>query len=54
MILLPDIDFYSENFINEEGEWTPEAAQFASKFTKEIVKISKNIQSTGDATPAPT
>ena len=52
LFLLPDIDFYSDDFLDGE-EWSSAAEQFASKFIKEIVSINKSIKNTGELTPEP-
>lgn len=53
IMLLPDIDFYEEDFLNDEGEWTDNALIFSAKFINEIVKISKSVHSTSEITPPP-
>lgn len=53
IVLLPDIDFYEDGFINDENEWTSNAELFAVKFIKEIVNLSKAIHSSNEITPPP-
>ena len=59
LVCLPDIDFYPESFFvgeedeENEGEWTNEALQFASKFIKCIVSLGKALNSQGELTPEP-
>jgi hypothetical protein len=53
LILLPDIDFYSNEFIDEEGEWTKEAKHFGSRFVKSIISLDKSLKSSGEQTPEP-
>lgn len=59
LVCLPDVDFYPESFFvgeedeENEGEWTEEAQQFASKFIKCIVSLSKALNSQGEITPEP-
>jgi hypothetical protein len=58
LVLLPDIDFYHERFI-EVGEngfdnkWTKSAKIFASEMIKEIVSIDKKLHNSGEITPEP-
>ena len=59
LISLPDIDFYPESFFigkedeENEGEWTPEAKQFAARMIKAIVSIDKSLRSSNELTPEP-
>ncbi len=53
LVLLPDIDFYSPDFFDEEDEWTNEAEKFAAKFIKSIVSLDKTLRSSGETTPEP-
>lgn len=53
LICLPDIDFYSANFLDEEGEWTKEGQQFSYKFIKSVVSLEKALHSEGEVTPEP-
>lgn len=53
LLCLPDIDFYSPEFFDEEDEWTSEANEFAYKFIREIVSVDKLIHTTGERTPEP-
>ncbi|MEL0639650.1 hypothetical protein V6260_03410 [Pseudoalteromonas aliena] len=53
IICLPDIDFYPEEFFDEEEEWSDTAKQFASRFVKSIVALDKSLKSTGELTPEP-
>lgn len=53
MVLLPDLDFYEEDFLNDDNEWTSNAEQFSAKFIKEIVNLSKAVQSSNEITPPP-
>lgn len=59
LICLPDIDFYPESFFigeedeENEGEWTPEAKQFASRMIKTIVSMDKSLRSSSELTPEP-
>ncbi|WP_047301620.1 hypothetical protein [Pseudomonas fluorescens] len=59
LLCLPDIDFYPESFFFgeedevNEGEWTPEATQFASRMIKSIVSIDKSLHFSGELTPEP-
>lgn len=53
IVCLPDIDFYPDEFFNDDGEWTEMASQFASRFIKSIVSIDKSLRSSGELTPEP-
>ncbi|MFZ1851564.1 MAG: hypothetical protein WAU15_04925 [Nitrosomonas sp.] len=56
LILLPDIDFYPENFLEEKGKeehWTPVATQFASRMVRIVVELDKVLHSTDEITPEP-
>ena len=59
MLCLPDMNFYPESFFvgeedeENEGDWTEEAKQFASKFIKSIVSLDKSLKSQGELTPEP-
>ena len=59
LLCLPDIDFYPESFFvgeedeENEGDWTPEAMQFASRMINAIVSIEKALRSTAELTPEP-
>lgn len=56
LILLPDIDFYTEKFLREKGDeqhWTPAATQFAGRIVSVIVGLDKMLHSTGEITPEP-
>lgn len=52
LLLMPDIDFYSSNFIKGKN-WTAAAKQFAGAFLASIVAIDKTLRSTSDVTPEP-
>lgn len=53
LILLPDIDFYPTDFVNDKNEWTKKAHIFAEKFVKTIVAMDKALKSDGKITPEP-
>ncbi len=60
LLCLPDIDFYPESFFiagdedeENEGEWTAEAKQFASRMIKSVVSIEKSLRSSAELTPEP-
>jgi len=56
IVLLPDIDFYSKNFLvkkTKDYAWTDAAIQFASRFVTTLVQIDKVIKSTDETTPEP-
>jgi hypothetical protein len=56
LILLPDVDFYADNFLIEKGgewDWTPAATQFAARMLGAVVGLDKALHSTGQITPEP-
>lgn len=63
LLLLPNIDFYPEGFVqeeseedeNEEGEdaWTPQAVQFAGRMLNAVVSLDSALHSSEDVTPEP-
>ncbi|OLF54485.1 hypothetical protein [Pseudomonas chlororaphis] len=59
LLCLPDIDFYPESFFideeggENEGDWTSEARQFASRMIKSIVSMEKSLRSSAELTPEP-
>jgi len=59
LLCLPDLDFYPESFFigeddeENEGDWSNEGMQFASKFIKSIVALDKSCRSEGELTPEP-
>jgi len=53
LVFLPDIDFYQDNFLNNDGEWTKEAIQFSAKFIKSIVSLDKALRNSSELTPEP-
>ncbi|SAI54570.1 Uncharacterised protein [Enterobacter hormaechei] len=50
---MPDIDFYQDDFINDENEWTSKGELFAKELIREVVLMAKLINSSGDITPPP-
>jgi len=59
LLCLPDLNFYPESFfIGEEdevneGEWTTEAKNFASRMIKTIISIERSLRSSAELTPEP-
>ncbi|MFK3723563.1 hypothetical protein ACI2KE_06905 [Pseudomonas monteilii] len=61
LLCLPDIDFHPESFFidedgNEdgnEGDWSQEAKQFASRMIKTIVSMERSLRSSAELTPEP-
>jgi hypothetical protein len=56
LLLLPNIDFYQNNFFHQTGagrDWTPAASQFAGKFVSAIVALDRALRSSSEVTPAP-
>lgn len=57
LILLPDLDFYADEYLmeNEEGDdvWSQEGIEFSEKLIKAIISIDKTLRSYGDVTAEP-
>ncbi|MFY9259717.1 MAG: hypothetical protein WAO71_04330 [Gallionella sp.] len=56
LLLLPDIDFYPDNFTKKKGEeqiWTPSANQFAARMVAAVVALDKALRSSAEVTPEP-
>ena len=53
LLLLPDMDFYQNELINNENEWTNKGELFAKEIIREVVLMAKLINSSGDITPPP-
>jgi hypothetical protein len=53
MLLVPDIDFYAEEFQNDDGEWTEKAREFSARMMKAVVALDKTIKNQGETTPEP-
>lgn len=56
LLLLPNIDFYPDNFIKEKGEkqtWTPAAIQFAKRIVASVVALDKALRASTEVTPEP-
>ncbi|WP_160063749.1 hypothetical protein [Psychromonas sp. L1A2] len=54
LILLPDIDFYPDEFFDDEGDWgSAESKKFALKFTKSVVSVDKAIKNSDELTAEP-
>ena len=58
LVLLPDIDFKSDNFIVIEEKtgrerWTPAARQFAAQLVGAVVALDKALHSSAEVTPEP-
>lgn len=53
LLLLPDMDFYNDEFINDENEWTRKGELFSKEIIREVVLMAKLINSSGDVTPPP-
>lgn len=55
LLLLPDIDFYQERFLDaEEDQWTKEGEQFSARFVSAIVGLDRALRSESEITPEPT
>ena len=56
VLCLPELDFYPNNFFigeENEGDWSSDGIQFASKFIKSIVALEKSCKADGQLTPEP-
>lgn len=56
LVLLPDMDFYREDFLEEredEHAWTAEAQKFASRLIASVVALDKALRAAGEVTPEP-
>lgn len=57
LVLLPDIDFYADDFLEEDDEeeakWTAKAEQFAMRLLSAVINLDKALKSTTEITPEP-
>ncbi len=56
LVLLPDVDFYSDEFLtekNEEQVWTKKAAVFSDRFVSAIVQLDRALRAESDVTAEP-
>ena len=56
LLLLPDIEFYADNFVKEKGAkqtWTPAAEQFAGRMVSTVVALDKTLRTAAEVTPEP-
>lgn len=59
LLCLPDIEFYADSFFSDgddeknEGDWTSEGEQFASRMIKAVVSIEKSLRTSSEFTPEP-
>ncbi len=56
LVLLPDIDFYPDDFLvekNEEQVWTKKASNFANRFVGAAVQLDKDLRAASDVTTEP-
>ncbi|MEJ8295591.1 hypothetical protein WKI45_22470 [Delftia tsuruhatensis] len=56
LVLLPDVDFYPDDFFaerNEERVWAKKAVTFASRFVTAIVQMDKELRAESDITAEP-
>lgn len=56
LVLLPDIDFYSDAFFDEtddERPWSDQGKQFAARMIKAVVALDKALHAAADVTPEP-
>lgn len=55
LLCLPDIDFYADEFFDEEkDEWSKEGQLFSKQFVASIVGLDKALRSALEVTPEPT
>lgn len=53
LILLPNIDFHSDKFITEKGNWTQRASQIAAKLVSALADMDRTLRNQGEVTPEP-
>ncbi|MES2298969.1 MAG: hypothetical protein V4582_18130 [Pseudomonadota bacterium] len=57
LVLLPDIHFYSSEFLEDDDEegttWTAEAEQFAVRFLSTVINLDKALKGAAEITPEP-
>jgi hypothetical protein len=56
LILVPDIDFYPDEFFKEnddEQEWSKKAISFAARIVKTVVSLDKSLKNSRNLTPEP-
>jgi hypothetical protein len=53
LVLLPDIDFYDDSLLDEDGEWTEESKRFSKRLLASIVAMDKVLKGTEEYTPEP-
>ncbi|ELX09962.1 hypothetical protein Jab_2c20460 [Janthinobacterium sp. HH01] len=57
LVLLPDIDFYASDFLEDDDEegakWTTKAEEFAVRFLSTVINLDKALKSTTEVTPEP-
>jgi hypothetical protein len=56
LLLLPDIDFYPDNFLKEKGDeqtWTTAARQFAGRMVSTVVALDKALRTQSEVTAVP-
>lgn len=54
LVCLPNIDFYSIDFLKNDGkDWTPKALQFAARLLSAVVSLDTALHNTGEVTPEP-
>lgn len=57
LVLLPDIDFYADGFLEDDDEegtkWTAEAERFAVRFLTTVIHLDKALKGVTEVTPEP-
>jgi hypothetical protein len=56
LLLLPDIDFYPDNFFKDAGSkrtWTTAASQFAGRLISAVVALDRALRMESEVTPQP-
>ena len=56
LLVLPDIDFYAEDFLDESDgvtSWTAAAEQFAGRMVATVVALDSTLRGQGELTPEP-
>ncbi|WP_295559326.1 hypothetical protein [uncultured Hyphomicrobium sp.] len=54
LVLLPDINFYPDRFLRNDGsEWSAAARKFAAQLLAAVVAMDKALRTSGEITPEP-
>ncbi|MCG6540687.1 hypothetical protein MCB86_11450 [Pseudomonas sp. KSR10] len=53
LVLLPDVDFYADEYFGEDGEWNAAGRAIAAKLVSAVVAMDKALRNEGELTPEP-